>query len=360
MTSEQRTSRTRPPLLPGLLIALTLAASPLGAIGCGDDDDDSDSGETTTAQAVGPSLTALPLGDDKFSDAPRRGYVYLCGEPMGGAPEAATGPWIDEKAGTWNAEEKVAVPGQVEHQSRFEIGEGGELRGIAGNDLPDHPTGEFPIPSDSEAYRYDQNPNEISEQEIALDLPFNPVEAAEPSCMGGESGVLLTGTALFNGFDANGADAVAHEVQDDCDGHPQNTGIYHYHSQSACVTDNEPGEGHSPLVGYALDGFGIYGHHGEDGEVLSNEDLDECHGHTHEIDWNGSPTELFHYHSTYEFPYVVGCFRGEPAAMMVTQGGAGAAPGGAEQGGVPGEAPPEGAPPQGGPGGGAPPAAPGA
>ena len=310
--------------------AVAIAAS-LALTACGDDDDDSGATEaTTTATAEAPDLTALPLGDDKFSDSPRRGYVYLCQEPAGGAPAAATDlPWIDQQAGTWNAEEKIEVPGQVAQQSEFVVGEGGEQRGFSGNDLPDHPTGTFPVPEDSEAYQYDQNPNEISAQDFLLEVPFNPVALTEPSCMGGEAGILLTGSALFNAFDANGADAPAHELQDSCDGHPQNTGIYHYHSLSDCVDDNEPGQGHSPLVGYALDGFGIYGYHGENGEVLTNADLDECHGHTHEITWNKNPTELFHYHATYEFPYVVGCFRGEPAAMMVIQGGAGGAPGGA-------------------------------
>ena len=297
MIGEQRTSRTRPPLVPVLLIAFALAAFPLGAIGCGGDDDSDTTEATTTATAEAPDLTALPLGDDKFSDAPRRGYVYLCQEPGGGAPTAATDlPWIDQQAGTWNAEEKVEVPGEVTQQSVFQVGEGGEQRGFSGNDLPDHPTGTFPIPEDSEAYRYDRNPNDIESQDFLLEVPFNPVELAEPSCMGGETGIMLTGAALFNAFDANGADAPAHELQDLCDGHPQNTGIYHYHSLSDCANDNEPGEGHSPLLGYALDGFGIYGHHGENGEVLTNADLDECHGHTHEIQWNNNPTELFHYH----------------------------------------------------------------
>src|SRR3546814_15494842 len=59
-----------------------------------------------------------------------------------------------------------------------------------------------------------------------------------------------------------------------------------YHSVSDCATDDH-GDGHSDLVGYAFDGFGIFGHYGEDGETLTNDDLDECHGHTHEIEGDG-------------------------------------------------------------------------
>ena len=342
-----------------LLLTLAAVAALSLIAGCGDDDDSDSTDTATTTTAETPDLTALPLGDNKFSTSPRRGYVYLCQEPAGGAPAAATDlPWIDQQANTWDAEAKVEVPGQVEQPSEFVVGEGGEQRGFSGNDLPKHPTGTFPIPEDSEAYKYDRNPNEISAQDFLLEVPFNPVALKEPSCMGGESGIMLSGAALFNAFDANGADAPAHEVQDSCDGHPQNTGIYHYHSLSDCIEDNEPGQGHSPLVGYALDGFGIYGRHGENGEVLTNADLDECHGHTHEITWNNNPTELYHYHATYEFPYMVGCFRGEPAAMQVIASAGGPPQPGAE-GAQPGAAPPGGAPPTGAPEGApAPPAAP--
>ena len=52
------------------------------------------------------------------------------------------------------------------------------------------------------------------------------------------------------------------------------------------------------------------GHRGEDGQVLTNDDLDECHGHTHEVEVDGEVVEAYHYHATWEFPYAVGCFHG--------------------------------------------------
>jgi len=76
----------------------------------------------------------------------------------------------------------------------------------------------------------------------------------EPTCVGGEVGVVLTGAALtgaalFNAFDAGGRDAVAWETQDACSGHPQDQGAYHYHSLTSCIAD--PGDGQSTLLGYA-------------------------------------------------------------------------------------------------------------
>lgn len=105
---------------------------------------------------------------------------------------------------------------------------------------------------------------------------------------------------------------MAYEIQDDCSGHPEMRGAYHYHSLTPCIEDES--EGHSDLVGYAMDGFGIYGPRGEDGETLTNADLDECHGHTHEIEWDGEALDMYHYHATWEYPYTLGCYVGTQAS----------------------------------------------
>ena len=54
--------------------------------------------------------------------------------------------------------------------------------------------------------------------------------------------------------------------------------------------------------------------------VLTNADLDECHGHTHTITWDGKAVVMYHYHATREFPYTVGCFRGASPARTPTGG----------------------------------------
>jgi hypothetical protein len=140
---------------------------------------------------------------------------------------------------------------------------------------------------------------------------------------------------MFNAFDAQGLDAGANEVQDNCDGHPQQQGVYHYHSLSDCSADTSTG--HSALMGYAFDGFGIYGYYDEDGTEIINADLDECHGHVGVIEWDGQMVEMYHYHATREFPYTVGCFKGTPSVRSV--GGQGQ--GEQNQGGQTGQQPPQ-------------------
>jgi hypothetical protein len=58
-------------------------------------------------------------------------------------------------------------------------------------------------------------------------------------------------------------------------GNPERDDASHCHSVTSCLEDN--GKGHSKLVGYAFDEFGIYGHRGEQGKVLINGDLAVYH-----------------------------------------------------------------------------------
>jgi hypothetical protein len=269
-------------------------------------------------------LTRLELGDGKYSTSPQAGYVYTCQTNFnfnGTGGQGAEGNWLNGD-GTWDATKKAVVDGSVTWPSSFTVSVQGDQRVFTSNDLPDHPTGNFPISSSDDAYTYDRNPNSISPQSITLSLPANPTTAGQPKCIGGEVGIMLSGVLLFSAFDAEANDAPAHEVQDNCDGHPQVDGFYHYHNLSDCIEDST--SGHSALVGYAFDGYGMYGYFGEDGAEITNEDLDACHGHTHAIEWNGQMVEMYHYHATHEFPYMVGCFHGTPSVRALSgQGGQG-------------------------------------
>ena len=299
--------------------------------------------QVSSVESDGIDRTKLPIGDGKYSTSPKVGYVFSCITNFVNPNQAgarATGAWYNAAAGTYDLTIKPTVDGQVSWPSQFTIMLQGNNRVITGNDLPNHTTGQYPVSRNDDAYQYDGNPNTIKAQTLQLTLPATPTLNAQPTCVGGTVGVMLSGSYIFSAFDAGGRDAVAHELQDACGGHPQQAGVYHYHSLSPCASD--AALGHSALVGYALDGFGIYGPHGEKGTALTNADLDECHGHTHEIEWDGKTVEMFHYHATAEFPYTVSCFRGSAVRMNIggaQQGGANAQQSGGSQtngGGQPG------------------------
>jgi YHYH protein len=266
--------------------------------------------------AVAPSgnptdPTTLPIGDGKVSSSAKMGSVFSCQirfPPFGGAFQ--DGPWI-KPDGTFDITSKAVVDGSVSWTSSQAIRVDDTTTSISGNGLPNHSTGAYPVSSTDDAYQFDRNPNTIQSQAIKYTLPANPTVAATPSCLGlGPIGVTLTGAVLFDALDGTGKDAVAHELQDACQGHPERTGQYHYHNLTNCLPDS--GIDHSSLMGYALDGFGLYGKRGEDGKVLTDADLDECHGHTHQIVWNGKTVTMYHYHATAEYPYTLGCYRGTP------------------------------------------------
>ncbi|HET9946833.1 MAG TPA: YHYH protein [Patescibacteria group bacterium] len=257
----------------------------------------------------------LPLGDNKYTTTTaKKGYIYLChakSNANGGGAQK-TGSWIH--GSTWNIKDKIFVTGNVMWKNAtFADSLTDGTRTLSGDDVPSHTTGNFPIQSSDPAYQYDRNPNSIKAQSFSDTFPAVPTYSDTPYCMGGEAGIMLTGVALFNGFDAGLRDAAAYEVQDSCQGHPQVSGEYHYHSLSSCITDVSE----TTVIGFALDGFPITGPKVTDTTYLTTDDLDECHGITSEIMLDGKKTTIYHYVMTEDFPYSVSCFRGKPVSLQV-------------------------------------------
>jgi hypothetical protein len=252
----------------------------------------------------------LPVGDSKYAtDAAKQGYVYVC---SGYAQNLKTeqdgagkrGPWFVANNTQYDINKKLHVQGNVSWTPSFSNTESGATRTIVTNDLPNHPTGTFPISAQDPVYAYDRNPNTIKAQNLTYALNDKPTYGS-PNCVGGEVGIMLTGVALFNGFDAGGRDAGAWEVQDGCNGHPQVAGEYHYHTLSSCIK----GTSVNTVIGYALDGFPITGPQVATNNILTTSDLDECHGLTSEVVVNGKKVSTYHYVMTQDFPYSISCFR---------------------------------------------------
>jgi hypothetical protein len=256
--------------------------------------------------------TRLPLGDGKYSTRAKKGYVYSCITNFAGGGAFREGPWIDRSTNSWDSTKKIAVQGSVRWVPRFSAKLASSNLRLRGNGVPPHVTGVYPVRSSDPAYQYDRNPNSIRSYTLEVQLPPDPKVAAGPICVGGTIGVMRSGIPLYSAFDALGRDAAAHEIQDRCSGHPQRSGQYHYHSLPACISDGGSKRSHSALLGWALDGFGIYGLRGEQGVEMTTNTLDVCHGHTHQITWNGRSLPMYHYHATRDFPYVISCYRATP------------------------------------------------
>ena len=260
----------------------------------------------------------IPVGDGKVASNPAVGYVDSCTRSFRVNGALHSGPWLDTVNGTWDATSKPAVLGDNSWPSAshsFTVD--GTNRVLRSNGLPQDVTaGNFPIARSDPAYQYDRNPNAIQEQSLSWSVPANPTAGSSPSCTTlGEIGVMIDGVPLFNALDDAGRDAGAHEIQDDCDGHPNGQGMYHYHSFSACLASAPTLQaGSSALVGYALDGYGIFVERDASANLPTDADLDECHGRTSGIQWDGQSVPMYHYDVTLEYPYTLGCFHGSPVS----------------------------------------------
>ena len=187
----------------------------------------------------------------------------------------------------------------------------GTNRLLTFNDVPvAMVTGTFPIAASDPSYAYDRNPGKITAADKTLSIQASPVAAAKPSCLSeGPVGVMKNGVYVFNSLDGRSQDAVAHESQDVCDGHPARA-TYHYHSVPSCIRDASTGP--STVVGWVSDGFPIVVERDASGKLPSNADLDECHGRTSNIVLDGKTVSMYHYSATLEFPYFIGCYMGTP------------------------------------------------
>jgi YHYH protein len=241
-------------------------------------------------------------------------FACRAGNPTAGGAQV-DGPWLNNAAGTWDSTTKLKVNGEVSWPTaKYTETVSGGKRILTTNSLPvDYKTGTFPIGANDPSYAYDRNPGTITEKTVTLTLAENGTVASAPTCMNeGPVGMLRNGVYIFNAVDARGDDAVAHESQDLCDGHPAMT-QYHYHSVPSCIRTASTGP--STVVGWMADGFPLVVERDASGHLPTNADLDECHGRTSPILIDGNTVTTYHYSATLEFPYTIGCYKGTAAAI---------------------------------------------
>ncbi len=164
-------------------------------------------------------------------------------------------------------------------------------------------------------YTFNKNPNTIAEQNVTIKIPRNPAVASTHAATPlGAMGIALNGVPFFNQYAGPNNQALTNEITsfDKYYGHPQQSGMYHYHVEPLYLTTVKSTK--SGLMGFLLDGFPVYGPQEEDGTTVANTSLDVYHGHTHAtVDY---PNGIYHYHFTTEAPYLNGNgFYGTPGTV---------------------------------------------
>lgn len=164
--------------------------------------------------------------------------------------------------------------------------------------------------------------NLISSQNMKYTIPITGTLQTSGTLSGTQAGLIsigvtTNGIAIFNNS-ANAPDQLTTEAStfDNYTGHPQNSGIYHYHTEPAKLSNND-----SALIGIALDGFLVYGRKCDNGTASTADDftpstntnassftgsvsaltggttntLDEVHGHVAVTQHLSTAT--YHYHT---------------------------------------------------------------
>lgn len=159
-------------------------------------------------------------------------------------------------------------------------------------------------------------------------IPTTPIPAAQTGRVR-TVGIALDGTELSGPAPIDailGSYTIA--AFDDCGGHINLHQGYHYHATTGCTDAPASGDGHATLIGYAVDGYGIYAMRDAQGK---EESLDECRGTTDDI-------RGYHYHAASPSENMfIGCLHGETVRPAGGPFGGGPPVGGSP----PGSAPPD-------------------
>ncbi len=221
--------------------------------------------------------------------------------------------------------------------------------------VPNHPTGRFP--EQGAGFGFRGNPSYIQEQRAVYYIPLNPqpnpahaITARDNSNHAlpmGPIGIAANGVVFFNPFDMGNQDAA--DLMDGCCGHPNPDNLYHYHKYPICVNSPwaDEGKGHSPLLGWAFDGYPIYGPY-ESAGVMAKDAWGA--GALSGFNMHYDAARGWHYHVTPgKFPYIIGGYWGSedprdrqrpnhpPGSGMQGGGGRPFPPGGGFPPGPPGD-----------------------
>ena len=155
-------------------------------------------------------------------------------------------------------------------------------------------------------------------------IPLKPVLAASPADVSsGPLGVAINGIPIFNpcvqqgNCSATNGDTKALGQLDACNGHAGRSDDYHYHAAPVCMMAAQPASyWNTHPIGWALDGFAIFGYNDADGAVAIRDNI--CGGNTQPVP---NAPQGYSYHVIDTFPYITNnnlC--GVPSPDLAIQG----------------------------------------
>jgi hypothetical protein len=154
-------------------------------------------------------------------------------------------------------------------------------------------------------------PDYYREKQSTYYIPVKPLYLENSSSLGRDGiGIAFNGVN-FEAPAPTHAILAAHTLAplDDHGGHVNPHAGYHYHAVTGSTKEIKQKDVHAPMIGYAMDGFGIYAHEDENGNAYN--DLDECNGHYDDV-------RGYHYHAgSAGSNQILGCLHGVSGSMTV-------------------------------------------
>lgn len=237
--------------------------------------------------------------------------VLACGAPSPTSPTTASAATSSATSSTTSASTASLPAMYSKFTNGVSVSVSGSMVVLTSTGVPDHPSPYWG--AGNPLYEAPQagmivNPNRIETQNFVIRVPIAPSLTSPSDTPLGPIGMATNGVALFNQYAAF-RQPLDGEIAtfDRYNGHPQQTGQYHYHLEPLWLT--APSK--SALIGVLLDGFPVYGPREQDGSLPSG--LDSCNGHTHAT--ADFPNGIYHYHITANVPYIAGCFHGTPGSQ---------------------------------------------
>lgn len=149
----------------------------------------------------------------------------------------------------------------------------------------------------------------------AAPIALEPVMTDTPQTRDSSLAVAVNGVPIFDytgGGEMSDEDLYHHQTQhdtvltkqlDECGGHAGRGDDYHYHKAPTCMIDTMPNAGDAAIIGWAFDGFPIYGMNNPNGTPIPEDALDVCNGQP-------DPDFGYRYHTSEGAPYIIQCLTG--------------------------------------------------
>lgn len=155
--------------------------------------------------------------------------------------------------------------------------------------------------------------------DYAAPIPLKPTLGSSPLTRDAALGVAVNGVPIYDytgGGEMSDEDLYHHQTKHDtlltqqldvCGGHAGRGDDYHYHVKPICMIEQMANAGDDAIIGWAFDGFPIYGDNNPNGTPIAVGVLDVCNGQTDD-------TFGYRYHTSQAAPYIVQCLMGDVAS----------------------------------------------